>query len=94
MGRRTYHHPSFHHSSRVVQDGNLTVFMGVPTMYSLLLGHYDTMPPEQQASARRAAAALRLTVSGSSACPVPVMERWKELTGSYLLERSVRRVKD
>ena len=58
-------------------------------MYSYLLGHYDSMPPSDQAIARRAMAALRLTVSGSSACPVPIMERWKELTGDYLLERSV-----
>lgn len=84
MGCRIY---QAFHPSHVPQDSNLTVFMGVPTMYSLLLSHYDSMPPEQQASARRAAAALRLTISGSSACPVPIMERWKELTGSYLLER-------
>lgn len=73
---------------RGAQDGRLSVFMGVPTMYSYLLAHYDSnMTGEEQARARGAAAALRLTVSGSSACPVPTMERWKQLTGSYLLER-------
>ena len=56
-------------------------------MYSYLLGHYDSMSPSDQAKAGPAAVALRLTVSGSSACPVPIMDRWKELTGSYLLER-------
>ena len=69
------------------QDGRINVFMGVPTMYSYLLGQYDTMSEQEQAAARRAAASLRLTVSGSSACPVPIQERWKELTGKYLLER-------
>ncbi len=69
------------------QAGRLSVFMGVPTMYSYLLSHYDAMGPEQQQLAKRAAASLRLTVSGSSACPVPIMERWKELSGSFLLER-------
>jgi len=56
--------------------------MGVPTMYSYLLGAYDKMGPEEQAAARRAAARLRLTVSGSAACPLPVMQRWEELSGA------------
>ncbi len=83
---RTHTHTHTHAKNK--QDGKLSVFMGVPTMYSYLLSHYDgNMSPEEQARARAAASALRLTVSGSSACPVPIMERWKELTGNYLLER-------
>jgi len=70
-----------------LMEGRTSVFMGVPTMYALLLSAYDAMAPDQQAAARRAAAGLRLTVSGSSACPVPIMKRWKELSGQYLLER-------
>ncbi len=46
--------------------------------------------PFLQARAAHAASRLRLTVSGSSACPVPIMERWKALSGTYLLERCVR----
>jgi malonyl-CoA/methylmalonyl-CoA synthetase len=30
---------------------------------------------------------MRLNVSGSAACPVPLFERWRELTGQVLLER-------
>lgn len=30
----------------------MTVFMGVPTMYSYLLNHSDELPEEQQDSAR------------------------------------------
>ncbi len=56
--------------------------MGVPTMYSYLLSAYDKMGAEEQAAARRAAARLRLTVSGSAACPLPVMQRWEELSGA------------
>eukprot|EP00983_Pelagomonas_calceolata_P015161 482654-Pelagomonas_calceolata.AAC.3 len=70
-----------------MQEGGISVFMGVPTMYAKLLSAYDTMPPAQQEAAAKAAASLRLTVSGSSACPVPIMQRWKQLTGKYLLER-------
>jgi len=54
----------------------------VPTMYSYLLSAYDKMGAEEQAAARRAAARLRLTVSGSAACPLPVMQRWEELSGA------------
>lgn len=57
------------------------MFMGVPTMYSYLLNAFDAMAPEQQAAARAAAGRLRLTVSGSAACPLPIMQRWEELSG-------------
>ncbi|KAG2497238.1 hypothetical protein HYH03_004826 [Edaphochlamys debaryana] len=75
-----------------LESGDVSVFMGVPTMYSYLLAQYDAAGlgpsgPERQAAMRAAAAGLRLTVSGSSACPVPIMNSWKELSGSYLLER-------
>ena len=30
---------------------------------------------------------LRLMVSGSAALPMPVMEKWREITGHTLLER-------
>ena len=63
------------------QDDPITVFMGVPTMYAYLLSHYDQMPAEEQAAARSAAARLRLTVSGSAACPQPIMRRWHALSG-------------
>ena len=63
------------------EDDPVTVFMGVPTMYSYLLSAYEGMAPDQQAAARAAAGRLRLTVSGSAACPLPVMRRWEELSG-------------
>lgn len=64
------------------------MFMGVPTMYSYLLQHWeDKLDPQQQQAAKAAAAALRLTVSGSAACPVVLLERWRALTGQTLLER-------
>lgn len=68
------------------EEDPITVFMGVPTMYSYLLAHYASMAPHQQAAARKAAARLRLTVSGSAACPLPVMHRWHELSGQHLLD--------
>ena len=62
----------------------ITVFMGVPTMYSHLLSVYDDMSLEQQKAAQGAAKRLRLTVSGSAACPLPIMQRWHALSGEYI----------
>ncbi|GIL75510.1 hypothetical protein Vretifemale_5226 [Volvox reticuliferus] len=73
-----------------IQSGDISVFMGVPTMYSYLLSHHDAQAassPERAAALRDAARALRLTVSGSSACPLPILNRWRELSGDFLLER-------
>ena len=66
----------------------LTLLMAVPTVYSLLLEALGAMEPgEERTAALRAARALRLHVSGSAACPVPLARRWKEQTGQILLER-------
>lgn len=65
----------------------LTLFMGVPTMYVRLLQAYDAYDEATQARCRAAASALRLAVSGSAACPVPLFERWEAVTGARLLER-------
>jgi len=75
----------------------ITVFMGVPTMYVLALRHVDEVAgveTEKETAAHRAfrdaAAALRLAVSGSAACPTSVMYRWEDLVGDArkgLLER-------
>lgn len=70
------------------QQPPVTVFMGVPTMYVRLLQALDAMPPGADRDASVAAArALRLTVSGSAACPVPLMNAWEQVTGTRLLER-------
>lgn len=71
-----------------LQAGDVTVLMAVPTMYSYLLSHYEQhMSAQEQAAARAAVAGLRLTVSGSAAAPVPLLQRWQQLSGQMLLER-------
>ena len=65
------------------EDDPVTVFMGVPTMYSHLLSYYDDMSSEEQAAAKGATQRLRLTVSGSAACPMPIMQRWHALSGAH-----------
>ena len=66
-----------------------TIFMGVPTMYVRLIQSYDAVESEERRRQMSAGASrLRLCVSGSAACPVPVAKRWSEIAGGKeLLER-------
>ena len=68
-------------------DLPLTLFMAVPTIYSRLIQQYDAASPEQQKAYREACGKFRLMVSGSAALPTPVLRRWREISGHFLLER-------
>lgn len=66
----------------------VTVFMGVPTMYSFLLDHVEhKMDETTKTQAAEGASRLRLAVSGSAAAPIPILQRWKDLSGTFALER-------
>ncbi|KAK3219867.1 hypothetical protein Dsin_013837 [Dipteronia sinensis] len=65
----------------------ITVFTGVPTMYTRLIQGYEAMDPELKAASAYAARQLRLMMCGSSALPLPVMQEWETITGHRLLER-------
>ncbi len=70
------------------REGRLpTVFMAVPTIYSKLIEAHAHAAPEDQKRYSEAARRLRLMVSGSAALPIPVLEKWRDLTGHTLLER-------
>ncbi|XP_042049483.1 probable CoA ligase CCL8 [Salvia splendens] len=68
-------------------DDAITVFTGVPTMYTRLIQGYESMEPELQTASATAARKLRLMMCGSSALPLPVMQQWESITGHCLLER-------
>ncbi len=68
-------------------SGELTVFMAVPTIYRRLAHEWEEADPATRVRWSTGARTLRLMVSGSAALPVPVLERWRELTGHTLLER-------
>src|SRR3989442_996496 len=68
-------------------DGDLTLFMAVPTIYTKLIAAWDAAPEEQQRAWSAGCARLRLMVSGSAALPVPTLERWRAISGHTLLER-------
>ena len=72
----------------LLDNSNISVFMGVPTMYSFLLNVYHSAPEGEKKQYETAIKKLRLAVSGSSACPLPTLHAWSELNGGeMLLER-------
>ncbi len=70
-----------------IARGELTLFMGVPTIYVRLIAAWEAASAERRKELSKAASRLRLMVSGSAALPVSTLERWKEITGQTLLER-------
>lgn len=67
--------------------GGVSVFMGVPTLYRRLVAAWEGLDPERRGALARAAAGLRLAISGSATLPVDLLERWREIAGGTLLER-------
>jgi malonyl-CoA/methylmalonyl-CoA synthetase len=67
--------------------GNATLFMAVPTIYTKLIAAWEQAPSDRQAQMLATCRPMRLMVSGSAALPVPVLEKWMEITGQLLLER-------
>jgi malonyl-CoA/methylmalonyl-CoA synthetase len=70
-----------------LESGDLSLYMAVPTIYHRLIAHLDQVSDEERARFKTMTSKLRLMVSGSAALPVPVLERWLELSGHTLLER-------
>ncbi len=72
---------------KILASERLTLFMAVPTIYYKLISFWEALPEQEQKKLSKAASELRLMVSGSAALPVPVLEKWKSITGQTLLER-------
>lgn len=70
-----------------VAAGQYTLFMAVPTVYVKLLDYLDGLDEPSARAVRDGFAAMRLNVSGSAACPVPLFDRWRTYTSQVLLER-------
>lgn len=72
-------------------DRKITVFMAVPTIYSKLIEEYDKVFSGDSKMCEYIKTTLknkiRLMVSGSAPLPVPVYNRWLDVSGHKLLER-------
>lgn len=69
----------------------VNMFMGVPTMYSLLIKEYDSVFGKNARMCdyvkTHCKNKIRLMISGSAPLPGTVFKRWHELSGHNLLER-------
>ena len=68
-------------------NGQLSLFMAVPTIYFKLIEYWESSSEKDKSRFTREIKNLRLMVSGSAALPVPVLDKWKEITSHTLLER-------
>lgn len=72
-------------------DKRVSVFMAVPTIYAKLIEEYNklfgTDGKMQDYIKASLKSKVRLMVSGSAPLPLPVYNRWLELSGHKLLER-------
>lgn len=68
-------------------DGDLTLFMAVPTIYVKLIAAWENSSSERQKIMSAGCAKMRLMVSGSAALPVQVLEKWQTISSHFLLER-------
>lgn len=73
------------------EDRRVSVFMGVPTMYSKLIDEYDRVFREDPKMAEYIRNTLktkvRVMVSGSAPLAEPLHQLWEEISGHRLLER-------
>ncbi len=71
----------------IFSEGEVTVFMAVPTIYYKLIAHYNELPKDEKHALSVVLKKMRLMVSGSAALPISVMEQWQQISGHTLLER-------
>ena len=71
----------------VFLEGQVNVFMAVPTIYYKLIAYWESLSNDEQHRLSERMREFRLMVSGSAALPVSVMEQWQGISGQTLLER-------
>ncbi len=70
-----------------LSSGEVTLFMAVPTIYRRMVDAWEQAGEQERKRWSSGARAVRLMISGSAALPVPLLERWEQITGHRLLER-------
>ncbi|GAB1258861.1 acyl-CoA synthetase [Aurantivibrio plasticivorans] len=70
-----------------VTEDTYTLFMAVPTIYAKLISYLEGMSAGEKEKVCNGFRHMRLNVSGSAACPIPIYEKWLALTEQVLLER-------
>ncbi|MFB2833432.1 acyl-CoA synthetase [Floridanema evergladense] len=70
-----------------ISQGDLTLFMAVPTIYVKLIAAWAKADGDRQKRISEGGAKMRVMISGSAALPVKVLEKWQKISGHFLLER-------
>lgn len=70
-----------------IAEGDLTLFMAVPTIYAKLIAAWQAADRDRQLRLSAGCAHLRLMVSGSAALPTQLLDQWQQISGHFLLER-------
>ncbi len=70
-----------------ISEGDLTLFMAVPTIYVKLIAAWEKANSKQQKSMSAGCEKMRLMVSGSAPLPVHILEKWQTISGHFFLER-------
>lgn len=70
-----------------IMQGDLTLFMAVPTIYMKLIDAWQKASPSDRKRMSEGCCRMRLMVSGSAALPVSTLDKWREISGHVLLER-------
>ncbi len=68
-------------------SGGITLFMAVPTIYIKLMNLWDKAGLKEKEKMSKACTLMRLMVSGSAALPEVIFNKWKSISGHFLLER-------
>lgn len=68
-------------------EGNINLFMAVPTIYSKLIEYWEGLEDSVQHRTFERLSQFRLMVSGSAALPVSTLKKWEHISGHILLER-------
>lgn len=72
---------------QILAEGKLSLFMAVPSIYQRLIQAWEEADPATRQQWSRSCATLRLMVCGSAALPIPMLEKWRTISGHTLLER-------
>ncbi len=71
----------------VFKQGDINLFMAVPTIYYKLIKYWNETSAAEQKDISTVLQSFRLMVSGSAALPISTLEKWKTISGHILLER-------
>jgi malonyl-CoA/methylmalonyl-CoA synthetase len=72
---------------QIMAGGKISLFMAVPSVYQRLIQAWEESDVATRQRWSRCCRAVRLMVCGSAALPIPILEKWRQISGHTLLER-------